>query len=108
MAAIGDVDEANSAIGIAAKLASGEMADALARIQNDLFALGADIATPDGIAAALRIATSQVAPLEREINAMNAGLAPLPSYLLPGGPPLAAHLHLARAITRRAERSMVA
>jgi len=108
MAAIGDVDEANSAIGIAATLASGEMADALARIQNDLFDLGADIATPDGIDAALRIATSQVARLEREINAMNAGLAPLTSFILPGGTPLAAHLHLARAITRRAERSMVA
>ena len=108
MAAIGDVDEANSAIGIAATLASGEMATALARIQNDLFDLGADIATPDGIDGALRIAASQVARLEREIDAMNAGLAPLTSFILPGGSPLAAHLHLARAITRRAERSMVA
>lgn len=108
MAAIGDVDEANSAIGIAATLASGEMAETLARIQNDLFDLGADIATPDGIDGALRIAASQIARLEREIDAMNGSLAPLTSFILPGGAPIAAHLHLARAMARRAERSCVA
>ncbi|HEX4694501.1 cob(I)yrinic acid a,c-diamide adenosyltransferase [Sphingomonas sp.] len=108
IAAIGDVDEANSAIGVAATLASGETGEALARIQNDLFDLGADIATPGGIDGALRIAASQVERLEREIDAMNAHLAPLTSFILPGGTAISAHLHLARAVARRAERSCVA
>ena len=108
MAAIGDVDEANSAIGIAAGAVPADIAAALGRIQNDLFDLGADIATPDGIEGALRVTAGQVARLEQEIDAMNASLAPLTSFILPGGDTSAAHLHLARAIARRAERSAVA
>jgi cob(I)alamin adenosyltransferase len=109
MVAIGDVDEANSAIGVAlAALGRRDPAARLLVIQNDLFDLGADIATPDGIAGALRIVPEQVARLEVEIDAMNAGLSPLTSFILPGGDPAAAALHLARAIVRRAERSAVA
>jgi cob(I)alamin adenosyltransferase len=109
MAAIGDVDEANSAIGVAMSMLNGrEPAARLLVIQNDLFDLGADIATPDGIDGALRIVPAQVARLEAEIDAMNADLSPLTSFILPGGDPAAAALHLARAIVRRAERSAVA
>ncbi|WP_271299950.1 cob(I)yrinic acid a,c-diamide adenosyltransferase [Sphingomonas sp. CV7422] len=109
MAAIGDIDEANSAIGVAvAALGERAPAAALRVIQNDLFDLGADIATPAGIDGALRIVPAQVARLESEIDAMNAGLAPLTSFILPGGDAGAAALHLARAIVRRAERSAVA
>lgn len=104
-AAIGDVDEANSAIGVALPV-TGDLQPALARIQNDLFDLGADLATPGEMDGALRIVPAQVERLEREIDAMNAGLAPLTSFILPAG--TAAPLHLARAITRRAERSAVA
>ena len=104
-AAIGDVDEANSAVGVAIATA-GDLQPALARIQNDLFDLGADLATPGEMEGALRIVPAQVERLEREIDAMNAGLPPLTSFVLPAGP--AAPLHLARAITRRAERSAVA
>lgn len=105
--AYGTVDEANSAIGIARLHASGGNDAMLARIQNDLFDLGADLATPGEIEGALRITQNQVDRLEREIDAMNAGLAPLSSFVLPGGTPLAAHLHLARTIVRRAERIAV-
>jgi cob(I)alamin adenosyltransferase len=115
MQAIGDVDEANSAIGIAVvTLGDDPLAMALERIQNDLFDLGADLATPagdDGFVPSemvLRIVPSQVERLEREIDAMNDHLAPLRSFILPGGSARAAALHLARAITRRAERSAVA
>lgn len=113
MAAIGDVDEANSAIGVAiGALGSGRYADALTRIQNDLFDLGADLATPGEDFApsemTLRIVAAQVARLEDEIDAMNADLAPLTSFILPAGATGAAALHLARAITRRAERTAVA
>lgn len=113
MQAIGDVDEANSAIGVAiAALGDGAHAAMLRRIQNDLFDLGADIATPgEDFAPAemtLRIIAEQVARLEREIDAMNADLAPLRSFILPGGDAAAAALHLARAVTRRAERSAAA
>lgn len=110
MAAIGDVDEANSLIGVAALHAEGDVLHALRTIQNDLFDLGADIATPAGDYAweVLRIVPAQVARLEREIDAMNAGLQPLGSFILPGGSALAAHLHVARAAVRRAERSAVA
>ncbi len=107
VAAYGSVDEANSAIGMARLHAAGEADAMLARIQNDLFDLGADLCTPSGGAReekALRIAEAQVARLEREIDALNAELAPLDSFVLPGGTPAAAHLHLARAIVRRAER----
>ena len=104
--AMGAVDETNSAIGIARLDAEGDMDAMLARIQNDLFDLGADLSAPeDGrkAEARLRIAGSQVERLEREIDAMNASLSPLKSFVLPGGTALAAHLHLARAIARRAE-----
>lgn len=110
IAAIGAVDEANSAIGVARVIADGEMDAMLARIQNDLFDLGADLSAPeDGRKAEgrLRIAEAQVTRLEREIDAMNADLAPLTSFILPGGTALAAHLHLARAIARRAEAAIV-
>ena len=106
--AIGEVDEANSAIGAAAVLADGARATALRRIQSDLFDLGADLATPAGIDGALRIVPAQVARLEAEIDAMTAALRPLTSFVLPGGTPLAAALHLARAVARRAERAGVA
>ena len=115
MQAIGDVDEANSAIGVAVvALGDDPLAVALERIQNDLFDLGADLATPagnDGFEPSemvLRIVPAQVERLEREIDAMNVHLAPLRSFILPGGSPQAAALHLARAISRRAERSAVA
>ncbi len=109
--AIGDVDEANCAIGVAALHASGTMLMQLRTIQNDLFDLGADVATPgtsfEPSAMELRIVAAQVARLETEIDAMNAGLAPLTSFILPGGTPLATALHGARVATRRAERSTV-
>lgn len=110
MAAIGDVDEANSLIGVAAVHADGDVLNMLRTIQNDMFDLGADIATPDGDFGwePLRIVPAQVSRLEGEIDAMNAGLSPLNSFILPGGSALAAHLHVARAAVRRAERSAVA
>lgn len=107
VAAYGTVDEANAAIGLARLSAAAETDAMLARIQNDLFDLGADLCTPeDGTraAGALRIQASQVARLEHEIDALNATLKPLNSFVLPGGTPCAAHLHLARTVTRRAER----
>ncbi|WP_400769871.1 cob(I)yrinic acid a,c-diamide adenosyltransferase [Methylosinus sporium] len=113
--AYGAVDETNAAIGLA-RLATGEDAalDAmLARIQNDLFDLGAELATPVKPGEtlpenSLAIVQSQVDRLEREIDELNATLAPLKSFVLPGGTPTAAHLHLARTVSRRAERIMVA
>jgi cob(I)alamin adenosyltransferase len=109
MAAIGDVDEANAAIGVAlSTLEDGETAKQLLIIQNDLFDLGADVATPGEVEGALRILAPQVERLEREIDAMNAGLAPLTSFILPSGSQAVAALHLARAIVRRGERSVVA
>ena len=109
MAAIGDVDEANAAVGFAiASLADDELAEQLRRIQNELFDLGADIATPGEVEGALRILGGQVERLEREMDAMNANLEPLRSFILPGGSPDVAALHLARTVVRRAERSAVA
>jgi len=114
IAAMGDVDEANSAIGIALLHlpAESEAAAMLGRIQNEMFDLGADLATPgedfSPSEMALRIIGPQVDRLEREIDAMNATLAPLTSFILPGGMPASAHLHLARATVRRAERQAVA
>lgn len=110
-AAIGAVDEANSALGVARLEAGADLDVRLARIQNDLFDLGADLSTPEDVGkaeSALRIVAAQVTRLEQEIDAMNGTLAPLTSFVLPGGAALAAHLHLARAIVRRAEREMVA
>jgi cob(I)alamin adenosyltransferase len=115
IAAIGDVDEANSALGLArAALDAPEDADGIAAIlaeaQNDLFDLGADLAAPPGPAPddRLRIRSGQVARLETEIDAINATLDPLRSFVLPGGSEESARLHLARAIVRRAERSVAA
>lgn len=110
----GTVDEANATIGLVRlHLADHPELDAmLARIQNDLFDLGADLCTPDigeplGYEP-LRIVQEQVERLEREIDQMNADLAPLKSFVLPGGAPAAAYLHLARTVSRRAERLMTA
>lgn len=117
--AYGAVDEANAAIGLA-RLHAGSLGEAgsgldamLSRIQNDLFDLGADLSTPEDEEnsrrrPALRVAQVQVDRLEAEIDAMNARLAPLTSFVLPGGSPAAAYLHLARTITRRAERLVTA
>ncbi|MFI4987304.1 MAG: cob(I)yrinic acid a,c-diamide adenosyltransferase, partial [Alphaproteobacteria bacterium] len=107
VAAYGTVDEANSVIGIARLHTAGDADAMLARIQNDLFDLGADLATPAGgarAAKALRITAAQVARLEREIDGLNAALKPLDSFILPGGTAAAAYLHLARTTARRAER----
>ena len=101
--AIGAVDETSSAIGVARLDAEGDMDAMLARIQHDLFDLGADLSMPGEGQNDLRIVPAQVERLEREIDAMNAHLAPLKSFVLPGGTALAAHLHLARAVARRAE-----
>ena len=109
MAAIGEVDEANAAIGVAlAALDDGSLSKPLLTIQNDLFDLGADVATPGEIDGALRIVTAQVERLEREIDAMNESLAPLTSFILPSGSAAVAALHLARTVVRRAERACVA
>jgi cob(I)alamin adenosyltransferase len=109
MRAIGEVDEANAAVGVAiAALDGDETALALARVQNELFDLGADVATPGEVEGALRIVGSQVARLEAEIDAMNAQLTPLTSFILPGGSADVAALHLARTVVRRAERAAVA
>ena len=109
MIAIGEVDEANSAIGVAiAALSGGEPAFRLRQVQNELFDLGADIATPGEVDGALRIVSSQVDRLEREIDAMNEPLPPLTSFILPGGSMAVSLLHLARGTVRRAERAAVA
>jgi cob(I)alamin adenosyltransferase len=109
MTAIGEVDEANAAIGVAiAALGGGEVADKLLTIQNDLFDLGADVATPGEIEGALRIVLGQVERLERDIDAMNSDLARLTSFILPSGSAGVSALHLARAVVRRAERAAVA
>jgi cob(I)alamin adenosyltransferase len=107
VAAYGTVDETNSAVGLARLSTSGEADQMLARIQNDLFDLGADLCTPaDGRKSegALRIVDAQVERLEQEIDRMNERLQPLTSFILPGGTPAAAALHLARTTSRRAER----
>ena len=109
MAAIGDVDEANAAVGMAiALLKDDSVAEQLRRIQNELFDLGADIATPGKVEGALRIVPGQVKRLEEAIDTLNARLEPLRNFILPGGAPEVAALHLARTVVRRAERSAVA
>jgi cob(I)alamin adenosyltransferase len=109
MAAIGEIDEANAAVGVAiAALGGGDLAYRLLQVQNELFDLGADAATPGEVDGALRIVPSQVARLEVEIDEMNAALDPLTSFILPGGTPAVAALHLARTVVRRAERAAVA
>ena len=109
MTAIGEVDEANAAVGVAiAALSDGDIQLQLLRIQNDLFDLGADVATPGEVDGALRIVAEQVARLEIEIDDLNASLEPLTSFILPSGSMGVSALHLARAIVRRAERAVVA
>ena len=112
--AYGDVDETNSIIGLVRVNLENQHLDAmLMRIQNDLFDLGADLATPlpkDGEKDpeyALRVLPSQTDRLEKELDALNADIAPLDSFVLPGGSPPAAYLHLARTVARRAERRVV-
>jgi cob(I)alamin adenosyltransferase len=110
IAAYGTVDETNAAVGIARLHAEGELDAMLARIQNDLFDLGADLCLPETAKRSqgrLRVSEAQVERLEREMDKMNEELAPLTSFVLPGGTALAAHLHLARTIARRAERLIV-
>ena len=111
VAAYGDVDETNATLGLVRLHGAGDawLDGVLARIQNDLFDLGADLATPEqeGLQA-LRITPGQVTRLETEIDVMNAELAPLTSFVLPGGSAAAAYLHLARTVSRRAERDAVA
>ncbi|MDP6705541.1 MAG: cob(I)yrinic acid a,c-diamide adenosyltransferase [Alphaproteobacteria bacterium] len=107
----GTVDEANAVIGLARLHTDGDADAMLGRIQNDLFDLGADLATPaEGRKAegALRVTAAQVDRLEAEIDALNAQLKPLESFILPGGTAAAAELHLARTVVRRAERLMAA
>jgi cob(I)alamin adenosyltransferase len=115
IAAYGTIDELNACLGIArSHTADQPAADAmLARIQNDLFDLGADLCTPESATgkgpggARLAVSDAQVARLEQEIDALNTELSPLRSFVLPGGTPAAASLHLARTVCRRAERLMV-
>lgn len=107
IACYGVVDEANAALGLARLHTQGPLDAILGRLQNDLFDLGADLATPENDAVeALRIVPAQVARLEAEIDELNGDLPPLSSFVLPGGTPAAAHLHLARTVIRRAERLM--
>ena len=109
MTAIGEVDEANAAVGVAiAALGGGEIALQLVAVQNELFDLGADVATPGEVEGALRIVPAQVARLEVEIDDMNESLGPLTSFILPSGSAAVAGLHLARTVVRRAERAAVA
>lgn len=109
--AYGTVDETNAAIGVVRLYTKDapELDAMLGRIQNDLFDLGADLAVPEreGKAERLRVVASQVERLEHDIDALNDKLAPLTSFVLPGGTPVAAYLHVARTICRRAERVMV-
>jgi len=106
--AYGTVDEANAAIGLVRLHVSGERDAMLARIQNDLFDIGADLCVPGEAGARLRVADSQALRMEQEVAEMNAMLAPLRSFVLPAGTPAAASAHLARTIIRRAERLVVA
>ncbi|MEC7245636.1 MAG: cob(I)yrinic acid a,c-diamide adenosyltransferase, partial [Pseudomonadota bacterium] len=101
-----EIDELNSVLGMARLECDDQMDSQLARIQNDLFDLGADLATIDDMKPALRITAEQVTRLEKEIDAINEHLAALNSFILPGGTALAAWLHLARTVARRAERQM--
>lgn len=110
LAAIGSVDEANATLGLARLHSEGEIDALLARIQNALFDLGADLATPgqpEGWTP-LRVRADQVTALESALDQYNDALTPLDSFILPAGTPLSAHLHLARTVVRRAERDVVA
>jgi cob(I)alamin adenosyltransferase len=109
--AYGAVDETNACVGLARVHAAGALDAILARVQNELLDLGADLATPaardEAEGQKLRIVDSQVARIEAEIDQLNAALPPLTSFVLPGGTPAAAALHLARTVCRRAERETV-
>lgn len=105
--AIGDVDEANAAIGFAKEYAPQTITPLLFHIQNDLFDLGADLCIPEESATALRIIASQVDFLEKQIDEFNEHLEPLNSFILPGGSKASAALHMARTVVRRAERSVI-
>ena len=113
VSAYGTTDEVNATVGLARLHATGEVDAQLSRIQNDLFDIGADLCRPDMEKDAqaeyppLRVTDDQVARLETEIDAMNEALEPLRSFILPGGSALAAHLHLCRTVSRRAERLCV-
>ncbi|EBA04592.1 hypothetical protein RB2150_10921 [Rhodobacteraceae bacterium HTCC2150] len=113
VSAYGTVDETNATVGMARLHATGELDDQLSLIQNDLFDLGADLCRPDMASDAaaeytpLRVTDNQVSRLEAEIDAMTAVLEPLRSFILPGGTALAAHLHICRTVSRRAERLAV-
>lgn len=111
VAAYGTVDEANACVGLARLHCGSEVDQMLGRIQNDLFDVGADLATPEAENPKhppLRVVAAQVARLEAEIDRINAGLDPLKSFVLPGGTAASAYLHLARTVTRRAERETTA
>jgi len=106
--AFGTVDEANAALGLLRLHTEGEADAMVARIQNELFDVGADLCVPGEAGDRLRVADTQSVRLEQEVAAMNAALPPLRSFVLPGGSPAAAHAHLARTVVRRAERLVVA
>ena len=111
VAAYGTVDETNATVGMVRLHTTGDVDALLSRVQNDLFDLGADLATPEvenPEYPPLRVTAAQVERLEQEIDRINANLAPLKSFVLPGGSPAAAHLHLARTVSRRAEREITA
>jgi cob(I)alamin adenosyltransferase len=109
--AYGGIDEANAAIGVALlHIADPEVKSLLSLVQNDLFDIGADLCVPEregSTRSRLRVSAKQVETLERQIDTFNDALSPLTSFILPGGSPASAHLHLARAIVRRAERDVV-
>ena len=111
VAAYGTVDEANACVGLARLHSGGEVDEMLGRIQNDLFDVGADLATPESENPKhppLRVVVAQVERLEAEIDHINAGLNPLKSFVLPGGTSGSTYLHLARTVARRAERETTA
>ena len=111
MAAIGEIDEANAAIGVALlHIDDSEVRSILSLVQNDLFDVGADLCVPEREGTArsrLRVSAKQVETLEQQIDKFNETLAPLTSFILPGGSPASAYLHLARTIVRHAERDVV-
>ncbi len=106
--AYGTVDEANAVIGVLRLHTAGEADAMLARVQNDLFDVGADLCVPGEAGERLRLTDAPSVRLEAEVASMNAGLAPLSSFVLPGGTAAAAHAHLARTVVRRAERDVIA
>jgi cob(I)alamin adenosyltransferase len=106
--AMGSIDEANAAMGVAALHLGSELRDIIMRVQNDLFDVGADLCVPqhESSRQRLRVSAPQVSAIEREIDRLNEGLAPLTSFVLPGGSPASAWLHFARTVARRAERDV--